>query len=77
MNILEKMINNCKQAGFEATENLEKIARAKNMMFGDKEWYRCPCDGQNSNRYCISELCRNDIERDGICHCRCYKKAQV
>ena len=35
---------------------------------------RCPCDGQNEKRYCISELCRNDIERDGICHCRCYRK---
>ena len=52
-----------------------EIARAKNMMFGDTEWTRCPCDGKNDNRYCISELCRSDIERDGICHCRCYRKA--
>ena len=45
------------------------------MMFGDAEWQRCPCDGTNEKRYCISELCRSDIERDGICHCRCYQKA--
>lgn len=76
MTILEKMMENCRSAGFEATENIEKIARAKNMMFGETEWHRCPCDGNNSNRFCISELCRSDIERDGICHCRCYKKAK-
>ena len=56
-------------------EDIEKIAKAKNMMFGDNEWQRCPCDGNNEKRYCISELCRSDIERDGICHCRCYQKA--
>ena len=73
--ILEMMLENCKNACYYPTENIEKIARAKNMMFGDNEWRRCPCDGQNAERYCISELCRSDIERDGICHCHCYKKA--
>ena len=64
--ILEMMLENCKKAGYYPTENIEKIARAKRR--------RCPCDGQNEKRYCISELCRSDIERDGICHCRCYQK---
>ena len=73
--ILEKMLENCRQAGYEPTENIEKIARAKNMMFGEEEWTRCPCDGKNDNRFCISELCRSEIERDGVCHCRCYRKA--
>ena len=77
MTILEKMLDNCKKAGFEATENVEKIARAKNIMFGEKDWSRCPCDSSNSERYCISELCRSDIERDGICHCHCYRKAKL
>lgn len=72
--ILEKMLNNCNAYGYAVTENAEKIAKAKNMMFGEAEWSRCPCDGNNSERYCLSELCRTDIERDGICHCRCYKK---
>ena len=75
MTILEKMLDNCKKAGFEPTENVEKIARAKNIMFGEKEWNRCPCDSENAKRFCISELCRSDIERDGICHCHCYRKA--
>ncbi len=76
MTILDKMLENCKNNGFQPTENIEKIARAKNMMFGEQSWQRCPCDGRNEERYCISELCRSDIERDGICHCRCYSKAK-
>ncbi len=72
--ILEMMLENCKNAGYYPTPNIEKIAKAKNMMFGEGEWRRCPCDGQNEARYCISDLCRSDIERDGICHCHCYQK---
>ena len=71
---LEKMRKICAEKGFTETDNVEKIARAKEMMFGTSEWYRCPCDGQNAHRYCISELCAKDIEVKGICHCSCYKK---
>ncbi len=75
MTILEKMKEKCSAAGYVPTANIEKIARAKTMMFGDSEWQRCPCDGNNADRYCISELCRSDIEKNGICHCNCYTKA--
>lgn len=44
------------------------------MMFGEEEWQRCPCDGNNPARFCISETCRADIECDGECHCHCYRK---
>ena len=54
MTILEKMLENCKKAGYCTTENVEKVARAKTRMFGEAEWQRCPCDGNNSARYCIS-----------------------
>ena len=72
--ILENMMQKCKAAGYTPTENIEKVARAKTKMFDESEWQRCPCDSSNSARYCISELCRSDIERDGICHCHCYSK---
>ena len=72
--ILENMMQKCKAAGYTPTENIEKVARAKTKMFGEGEWQRCPCDSSNSARYCISELCRSDIERDGICHCQKKKK---
>ena len=71
--ILHKMREICAEKGFAETENAPKIARAKVMMFGEQEWYRCPCDGNNAERYCISELCARDIARDGECHCHCYK----
>lgn len=77
MTILEKMLKNCACEGYATTGNVEKIAKAKNMMFGEKDWKRCPCDGKNENRYCISETCKKEIERDGICHCRCYCKADA
>lgn len=76
MTILEKMLDNCKSCGLQPTENIEKVARAKIRMFGEDSWQRCPCDGENQERYCISDLCRSDIERDGICHCRCYAKVK-
>ena len=76
MTILEKMKEKCAAAGYVPTANIEKIARAKTMMFGEGEWQRCPCDGNNAARYCISELCRSDIENNGICHCSCYTKAE-
>lgn len=74
MNILDEMIKKCNEAGYCTTKNVQKIAKAKNMMFGDKEWQRCPCDGENASRFCISEQCRKDIEEKGICHCNCYQK---
>ena len=45
MTILDKMLENCAQAGYATTKNVEKIAKAKKMMFGEEEWQRCPCDG--------------------------------
>jgi hypothetical protein len=76
MTILEKMKAVCVENGFSETANMEKIARAKQMMFGEAEWQRCPCDGGNAERFCISPLCRSDVEKKGICHCNCYAKAK-
>lgn len=74
MDILEKMLLQCEDAGYHPTKNIEKVARAKNIMFGDVQWHRCPCDSSNNQRNCISDLCRKDIETKGVCHCNCYSK---
>lgn len=71
--IYEYMKTIATQEGYELTDNAPKIAKAKQMFFGVEHWKRCPCD-PNSDRYCISNHCKEDIERDGICHCRCYRK---
>lgn len=73
--ILKEMLTKCHEAGFKPTLNATRIAKSKKMFFGDKEWMRCPCDRDNKDRFCISDLCKADIEKDGICHCRCYQKA--
>ncbi len=72
MTILENMMQKCNEYNLEPTKNIEKIANAKKMMFGEEEWYRCPCDGQNDARSCISEKCYSDIKEKGVCHCNCY-----
>ena len=38
MTILEKMLENCEKAGYATTKNVQKIANAKQMMFGEAEW---------------------------------------
>lgn len=72
--ILEKMHKICAEHGYEPTPCMEKIANAKLRMFGMAEWMRCPCDGKNPNRSCISEQCHKDIADTGRCHCNCYAK---
>lgn len=34
---------------------------------------KCPCDPQSSQRGCIGKKCMEEITKDGICHCMCYK----
>ena len=60
--------------GYVPTENLERIARAKEKLFGEDNWVRCPCDRNNIERYCISPLCKKTIEETGTCHCNAYRK---
>lgn len=58
---------------FDVTDNVEKIARAKIRFFGVADWRKCCCvrDDEHS---CISPACRKEIEENGICDCRLYKK---
>ncbi len=71
------MINKLKQKaeenGYQLTDNAEKIANAKSRFFTPEEWERCPCD-RNSDRACISDRCKQEIEANGICHCSLYRK---
>lgn len=62
--------------GYKTTKNLPNIAKAKLRAFGLGEIFRCPCD-PNSDRACISDHCRQDIEADGVCHCHLFEKKEV
>lgn len=73
--IIENNIRNCAEShGLGLTDNVTKIARAKNMMFGVDEWHRCCCDHKNGDRFCMSEQCQQDVEEKGVCFCNLYKK---
>ncbi len=71
MELKEQMLKICATAGFEPTDNIDRIVRLKER-FGIG--LRCPCDKDNPARFCISEQCANDIKNDGRCHCGCYRK---
>ena len=64
-----------KEHGYELSGNLESIAKAKLRFFGLENLRLCPCD-RNSDRACVSEHCKQDIEKDGICHCSLMKKKE-
>lgn len=70
--ILSKLNKLADVNGFSLSENSEKIANAKLRMFGD-EWWRCPCDGLNKERFCCSQLCQSDARTQGQCHCGLFK----
>lgn len=70
--ILELIKKKAAEKGFDLSPNAEKIARAKNMLFGLKDWQRCPCDAKNAERFCISDRCTAETKKDGHCHCNCY-----
>lgn len=61
--------------GFVLTENAHRICafRARADISMDK----CPCEQNNPKRFCISELCKEDIEKFGRCHCNCYYKKET
>lgn len=71
--ILGNMLKKCAESGYQPTPNASRIAHTKAMLCKE-DWARCPCDKANEARFCISDACRADIEKNGICHCRCYKK---
>lgn len=57
---------------WQISRNLKSIIHAKLMMFGETEWHRCPCDGNNPLRYCGGPKCAEDISEKGKCHCNLF-----
>lgn len=55
-------------------KNVDKIVRAKLMLFKKGDQYRCPCDANNPDRYCGSYLCKCDVNTQGHCHCNLFHK---
>jgi len=71
INIVEMADKN----GWKVSNNLERIAKAKNRFFGLAEWHRCPCYPPSDTIHgCGTEACSKQIEDDGKCHCNLYLK---
>ena len=58
--------------GYDLTDNLHAIAKAKYRFFGN-DWKKCTCV-KDYNHSCISQACRDEIEKNGVCGCNLYKR---
>ena len=58
--------------GYDLTDNLHAIAKAKHRFFGN-DWRKCPCV-KDDNHSCISQACRDEIEKNGVCGCNLYRR---
>lgn len=74
VNILDKVKELAKINNFKLSKNADKIINAKLRFFGEDDWQRCPCDRDNSERFCCSQLCQTDVRTSGACHCNLFIK---
>jgi ferredoxin-thioredoxin reductase catalytic subunit len=75
MNTREEIVRNhflekAQKEGLYLTKNDINIIRLK--MRNHKCIDLCPCDKDNDARYCISDLCKKDIQEKGQCLCGLY-----
>lgn len=70
MNLLDKI---AVENNLELTDNAFNIARfrARTQMPMEK----CPCEPNATNRGCIGEKCWDEINKDGVCHCNLFRRA--
>lgn len=58
----------------ELTDNAYKIARFRAM--AQIPMNKCPCEQSAKDRGCIGPKCWEELNRDGICLCRCFKRKE-
>lgn len=71
--IKDSIVKMAEENGYDLTQNVEAIAKAKYRFFGVDNWRKCPCV-RDDEHACISKQCHIDIEKDGVCHCNLYKR---
>lgn len=70
--ILEQMKVIADKHGVEITETAQKIARFRART--GMPMNQCPCDKESLFRGCIGCLCMTEINLEGICHCKAFRK---
>ena len=68
-----KIKNIARIYGFDL-KNVDKIVKAKIMLFKDGNVHRCPCDADNPSRFCGSAVCLHDVKVNRHCECRLFWK---
>ena len=72
--IVKKVNRIAEKNGFTITENKMKIIEAKLMLFRGGDYMRCPCKSFDESKYCGSEACLKEIQKNGVCCCGLFKK---
>lgn len=62
-----------KKHNFEI-KNLDKIVRAKMLLFKGKNKHYCPCKADDKEKYCGSSKCLTEIHKKGHCCCGLFHK---
>lgn len=70
-------------------DKLQALADANGAKFSDKadriikvkeraiDEYKCPCYPDDPEHFCISPLCKSEIDTKGRCHCGLYIKKEI
>lgn len=70
-------------------DKLQALADANGAKFSDKadriikvkeraiDEYQCPCYPDDPEHFCISPLCKSEIDTKGRCHCGLYIKKEI
>ena len=69
---IKSLIKNIARKNKFDVKNLDNIIKAKIRFFHNGDIKRCPCDGNNPERFCGSPLCITDVINEGHCHCNLF-----
>lgn len=71
MSVKESMERLAKENGAELSPIADKIIRVKERAIDE---YQCPCYPNDTEHFCISQLCKTELMTKGKCHCGLFVK---
>lgn len=71
---IKRFINRIAKEYSLEVKNVDKIVRAKLMLFKDGNLHGCPCSADDVEKYCGSPKCLNEINKKGNCCCNLFFK---
>lgn len=74
MDMRSKFEKLAKDNGAELSSIADRILRVKARAIDE---YACPCYPDDTEHYCISQLCKTEIMTKGRCHCGLFVKKEI